>query len=344
MDAQHNYLSTGSNLVNQVKGHQLDDAKYFIPYIKPLLNPTSTNKRSILKKLRSSFHINALFKNKAFKKHLTLFKSTHQYLSFIHQQQSISEVQCEMLYLLADRWYVFLKDTPDYLLLIAKQYSNKDNIRFFLLVSVICAQVALKLNFKSIFVKNLILSAWLYKWGVGQTSNKIMQGVEQDLLSKQLNQKLLKQTLTKIEKTKGIHALTKKTVRYSNERLDGSGFPNGIAGKFIPIASQILGLVHDFCSMTEIENHPNRLNITDAYHLFHHQLCSVYSQHWIKQLINTLGPYPTGTKVQLNDQKIAIVIGQMTNQQLPFISVSNFLNWLRSPQRFSEPVHKSNHP
>ena len=38
---------------------------------------------------------------------------------------------------------------------------------------------------------------------------------------------------------------------YHHENWDGSGYPQGLAGKDIPLAAQIVSLIGDYCALTE---------------------------------------------------------------------------------------------
>ncbi len=104
-----------------------------------------------------------------------------------------------------------------------------------------------------------------------------------------------------------------KIVSHHLERFDGSGFPRGVSGRHIPFLSQVIGLADYYEDLVSYDYRDEPLSSADAVRELFKQRDVLFDSFLVEEFIQAIGLYPTGSVVTLNDQRLAIVIGQ--NQQ-----------------------------
>jgi putative nucleotidyltransferase with HDIG domain len=97
-------------------------------------------------------------------------------------------------------------------------------------------------------------------------------------------------------------------IKQHHERIDGSGYPDGLRGNQLSLSSKILMVVEEYESLI---NAPSiRDNKSPAEALSHLYLNSktIYPEEVVIALIQVLSVYPPGTVVELSDTSIGLVI------------------------------------
>jgi HD-GYP domain-containing protein (c-di-GMP phosphodiesterase class II) len=95
-----------------------------------------------------------------------------------------------------------------------------------------------------------------------------------------------------------------------HERIDGSGYPDGLRENQIGLSGQIAGLIDTYCAITS-----NRSYAKGVYH--QQALDEMYSlggkqfgADLVDQLVQFMGMYPVSSLVELNTGEVAVVIQQ----------------------------------
>ena len=101
-----------------------------------------------------------------------------------------------------------------------------------------------------------------------------------------------------------------KLVSHHLERHDGSGFPRGVSGRHIPFLSQIIGLSDYYESLVSYDFRDEPLSSADAVRDLFNQRDVLFDSALVEEFIQAIGLYPTGSVVTLNDDRLAVVIGQ----------------------------------
>lgn len=100
------------------------------------------------------------------------------------------------------------------------------------------------------------------------------------------------------------------------ERIDGSGYPMAKQGKSIPLLARIAGLIEYF----EIQVNPFERQYakspSDAISQLNEVKGKLFDEALVEKFIAAVGIYPTGTLVELNDERIAIVCAQTYEKRL----------------------------
>jgi len=101
-----------------------------------------------------------------------------------------------------------------------------------------------------------------------------------------------------------------------HERLDGSGYPNGLGGDDIPAFGRIAGLVDCYNAITSSRCYASIKSPAEATN----QLYRLKGVHFLKDLIEefiqAIGVYPVGAMVELSTGEVAIVVAQSRKRRL----------------------------
>lgn len=123
-------------------------------------------------------------------------------------------------------------------------------------------------------------------------------------------------TLNSIQSFKYASNKTEKIIRHYCERVDGSGYPEGLMGKEVPFLSQVASLVESF--ELAINPYDTRKAVSPACAIV--QLNKLKDEKFdgelVEAFIRAIGLYPTGTIVQLNDTRLGIISSQSYEKRL----------------------------
>ncbi len=114
----------------------------------------------------------------------------------------------------------------------------------------------------------------------------------------------------------GLSRAVVSTVRGHRERHNGSGFPAGVKGDRIPLLAKIAGLVD--CYESLIAPRPDYTPLSPAQavaHLFEQRNVE-FQADLVEQFIQSVGIYPTGTLVELNDGQRGVVVSHSPSRRL----------------------------
>lgn len=106
-----------------------------------------------------------------------------------------------------------------------------------------------------------------------------------------------------------------KIVKQEHERIDGSGYPEGLPAEDITTFAQVVGLVDVYEALTHKRPYRGRFTPIEALDIILKNK-NVFGPRIIKTLISRIGVYPVGTLVLLNSKETAVVI--MNRPELPF--------------------------
>lgn len=165
-------------------------------------------------------------------------------------------------------------------------------------------------------LSDVALAAMLCKIGYITLPNDLFQNgtptpQEQEMLKVSLLNgiKLLKQSPS-------FSSRIVKIVSYHLERFDGSGYPRGVAGKNIPFLAQVVGISDYYEQITSYDFCDEPLASTDAVRELYRQRNQLFDSYIIEEFIQAIGLFPTGSVVQLNNNRQAIVIEQNNQVRL----------------------------
>ena len=137
----------------------------------------------------------------------------------------------------------------------------------------------------------------------------------------QVVKKHVAQSLGLVKGEKGITPLMLDMIVNHHERLDGTGYPRGIAAEKLSRAARMMAIVDVYDAMTADRPHQMGEEPISAlrYLLANKQL---FDSELVQRFIKCLGVHPVGTIVKLNNERLALVMeGNHENPIKPKIKI-----------------------
>ncbi|HUD96183.1 MAG TPA: HD-GYP domain-containing protein [Woeseiaceae bacterium] len=119
-----------------------------------------------------------------------------------------------------------------------------------------------------------------------------------------------------LEESAGVNKQVMAMVRTHHERHDGSGYPLGLSGQQIPVHGRIAGIVDYYDAVTSRRPYAEPLSSYDCLRSLNKMAGRVFQAEMVEQFIQSIGFFPPGTLVQLNDASVAVVIAQNPRHRL----------------------------
>ena len=142
-----------------------------------------------------------------------------------------------------------------------------------------------------------------------------------------------------LEKSPGVSEEIIEMVGYHHERLDGSGYPQGISGD-IPVYGRIAGLIDCYDAMISKRPYADQRCAYDAVRELNQLAGTQFQTEVVEQFVRAIGMFPTGSLVELNTGEVAIVIEQnLVHRLRPKLMV--ILNVDRQPVRQNKVIDLS---
>ncbi|KPQ00221.1 HD-GYP domain-containing protein [Marinobacter sp. HL-58] len=98
-------------------------------------------------------------------------------------------------------------------------------------------------------------------------------------------------------------------VAYSHhERMDGKGYPRGLAGHQIPLFAKIVGLVDTYDAITSSRVYDRGRASMEALQIIHRNKGSQFDAELAVEFIRMVGVYPPGSIVEMTNGEVGIVV------------------------------------
>jgi HD-GYP domain-containing protein (c-di-GMP phosphodiesterase class II) len=101
-----------------------------------------------------------------------------------------------------------------------------------------------------------------------------------------------------------------------HERLDGSGYPQGLGGNFIPAFGRIAGVVDCYNAITGSRRYASTRSPAEAINQLYKLKGVHFHKDLIEEFIHAIGVYPVGALVELSTGEVAIVVAQSRARRL----------------------------
>jgi hypothetical protein len=101
-----------------------------------------------------------------------------------------------------------------------------------------------------------------------------------------------------------------------HERLDGSGYPQGLAGTAIPLAARLAAIVDTYDAMTLDRGYAQGQAPAEALRALQPLRGTALDAHLVEEFLCALGPWPTGSWLRLAGGELAVVREQLPGEPL----------------------------
>lgn len=105
-------------------------------------------------------------------------------------------------------------------------------------------------------------------------------------------------------------------VAYHHERVDGSGYPQGLKGNKIPIYGRIAAIVDTYDAITSHRSYSRGIPPAQAVKHLYAQRGKDFQAELVEEFIQAIGIYPAGTLVELSSGEIAIIVAEYRTRRL----------------------------
>jgi HD-GYP domain-containing protein (c-di-GMP phosphodiesterase class II) len=119
-----------------------------------------------------------------------------------------------------------------------------------------------------------------------------------------------------LRETRSVEPRVISVVRYHCERMDGSGFPEGLMGSKIPLLARIAGIASIFDGISNPFEAEQPVAPSKAVSLLYDMRGVEFQEDLVVQFIQSIGLYPAGTLVELTTGDIGVVVEQHPKSRL----------------------------
>lgn len=119
-----------------------------------------------------------------------------------------------------------------------------------------------------------------------------------------------------LRKTPNVEPRVISVVKTHCERINGNGFPQGLAGDKIPLLGKIAGIVTYYDFVTNPRGSRNPIAPSKAVAKLYELRNVDFQEELVVEFIRAIGLYPTGTLVELSTGEVAVVVEQNFERRL----------------------------
>ena len=114
--------------------------------------------------------------------------------------------------------------------------------------------------------------------------------------------------LKALDASGNIDADVRDGIAQHHERLDGSGYPNRLAGAAISIYGRMAAVADSFAALTSLRPYAPPLPAYDALKILYGQAGTHYHAPLVEQFVQAIGVFPAGSLVELSSGEVATVL------------------------------------
>lgn len=132
-----------------------------------------------------------------------------------------------------------------------------------------------------------------------------------------------------------LAAIVSQTAHGHHERLDGTGYPQGLQEEQIPYFTRIISIVDCFDAITSQRVYDRARSVKDAFKVLMDERDTQFDAELVMRFIEWLGIFPVGTLVELHTGEVGVVLEKNSRLQLrPKVAVLVDRDGQRCPPRF----------
>ncbi|UCD34389.1 MAG: HD-GYP domain-containing protein [Nitrospiraceae bacterium] len=165
------------------------------------------------------------------------------------------------------------------------------------------------LGFEPMLLRDSGIGALLHDIGTMHVPEHILNkrsalsGEEYDLVREHVES-----TRRVMESSRGIPVTAVLTAYQHHERIDGSGYPQGLKGNEISHAAQAMAIVDVYDALSTKRSFRRRMPPTQALQMLYEWSGTKFDRELVQNFIRCIGIYPAGSVVRLESGLIGIIV------------------------------------
>lgn len=175
-------------------------------------------------------------------------------------------------------------------------------------VSTLLVTFGKHLNMPKETLKQLAIGGIIHDVGKIKVDDKVLHKparlTAEEFEHMKLHQVFAKEIITTVA---GLGEISRDVCLMHHEKIDGSGYPNGLSAEQLPIHGRMSSIVDIYDALTADRVYKKGMSPAEAFKI----LLSMTPNHLDKELvykfINCIGVYPVGAIVELSDGRVGIV-------------------------------------
>lgn len=105
-----------------------------------------------------------------------------------------------------------------------------------------------------------------------------------------------------------ISPITKQIIYFHHERLDGSGYPEGLSGTQIPVYVRLVSICDMFDAMISDRSYRSKMSVYEALEVLNAESVYKIDPSILSSFIENIAVYTVGSSVKLTDGRVGIVV------------------------------------
>lgn len=114
--------------------------------------------------------------------------------------------------------------------------------------------------------------------------------------------------LTELHRTPNIHTDVLEGIAQHHERINGSGYPQGLPGEKISIFGRMAGIADTYAAMTKKRAYAEAASPHEVLQMLSNWSGTLFHQDMVEQFIQSIGAFPVGSMVELSTGEVAVIV------------------------------------
>ena len=174
-----------------------------------------------------------------------------------------------------------------------------------------------QLGLNRLDIEALGLGGLLFDIGKTRIAEKILTKTE--LLNEKellIIQSHVQHSLDIILKDNKVSIKIRQMIEHHHERVDGSGYPNGLKNDDIPLFAKIAAIVDCYDAITSNRSYAESISSQEAVKKLYEWRGKDFQAELVEEFIQAIGMFPAGTLVELTSGEVAVVVTESRTQRL----------------------------
>ncbi len=184
---------------------------------------------------------------------------------------------------------------------------------------VISMVIGKAMNYSDEKLKLLGKGAFFHDIGMLKVGDEILQ--KNDTLSEEEKMKVRNHINFGLELAGNAEKEVKDIIKYHHERMDGSGYPEGLNGDKIPEMAKVVAIADIYAALTGDRNYRDRYDHYDAMKIVMQSSANLIDASILKKFLKFMPIYPINSIVYLNGNKVGKVVKANENPFRPVVDI-----------------------